>query len=266
MDSLNSVLNLVQRRLGNFSRPERCIFPYTNSQSTQKVSKILCQQSVLPISGAVLRSNISTSNIHQSVFSGGSSITSPKYSSSSLSRRLVFDKSGQTIADFRSRENAQSPNKIRVCSKSRKVKPHSNTINNIHRAVFSLNEGIVPPTSERVSKLLSAVELILNKQSQATTRDFLQLLVIIASCIELIPNARLFMRLIQLHLLYHWKPVCQNLGIKIPFSKHLKGHLRWWLNIENLVMGRSITPWGNVNNSNNRRIKIRVQRSHQQQS
>ncbi|VDI40432.1 Hypothetical predicted protein [Mytilus galloprovincialis] len=110
-------------------------------------------------------------------------------------------------------------------------------------AVFSLKEGIVRPTSERVSKLLSAVELILNKQNQATARDFLQLLGIMASCIELIPNARLFMRPIQLHLLYHWKPVCQNLGIKIPFSKHLKGHLRWWLKIENLVIGRSITPW-----------------------
>ncbi|VDI26756.1 Hypothetical predicted protein, partial [Mytilus galloprovincialis] len=110
-------------------------------------------------------------------------------------------------------------------------------------AVFSLKEGMVRPTSERVSKLLSAVELILNKQNQATARDFLQLLGIMASCIELIPNARLFMRPIQLHLLYHWKPVCQNLGIKIPFSKHLKGHLRWWLKIENLVIGRSITPW-----------------------
>ncbi|VDI67952.1 Hypothetical predicted protein [Mytilus galloprovincialis] len=110
-------------------------------------------------------------------------------------------------------------------------------------AVFSLKEGMVRPTSERVSKLLSAVELILNKQNQATARDFLQLLGIMASCIELIPNARLFMRPIQLHLLYHWKPVCQNLGIKIPCSEHLKGHLRWWLKIENLVIGRSITPW-----------------------
>ena len=48
----------TKRRLGNFSRSERCLFPHTNSRNTQKVSKILCQQSVLPISGAVLRSNI----------------------------------------------------------------------------------------------------------------------------------------------------------------------------------------------------------------
>ncbi|VDI49374.1 Hypothetical predicted protein [Mytilus galloprovincialis] len=41
-------------------------------------------------------------------------------------------------ADFRSRENAKTPNKFRICSKSRKVKPNSNTINNIHRStVFS---------------------------------------------------------------------------------------------------------------------------------
>ena len=98
-------------------------------------------------------------------------------------------------------------------------------------AMFCLKEGIVRPTSERIKM-----------ESQATARDFLHLLVIMASCIELIPNARLFMRPIQLHLLFHWKPSSQILEAKVPFSKLLKSHLKWWLNQENLNKCRSITP------------------------
>ncbi|CAC5423197.1 unnamed protein product [Mytilus coruscus] len=32
-------------------------------------------------------------------------------------------------------------------------------------------------------------------------------------------------------------------SLLLETAKHLKGHLRWWLNIENLIMGRSITLW-----------------------
>ena len=64
-----------------------------------------------------------------------------------------------------------------------------------------------------------------------------------ASYIELILNANLFMRPIQLHLFFHWKPSSQILETKNPFSKHLKSLLKWWLNQKNLNKGRSITPW-----------------------
>ena len=57
----------------------------------------------------------------------------------------------------------------------------------------------------RVEKLLSAVEQIQSKQ-RATDREFLHLLGLIASCLELILNSRLYMRPIQLHLLSFWKP------------------------------------------------------------
>ena len=103
---------------------------------------------------------------------------------------------------------------------------------------FLLNVGLVKPTEERIQKLQKAVWSILRGQNQAT--DFLHLLGIIASCIEIIPNARLFMRPIQLHLLAFWKPSSQNLEKKIPITNHLKMHLNWWLNKCNLLKGRSI--------------------------
>jgi hypothetical protein len=42
-------------------------------------------------------------------------------------------------------------------------------------AMFCLKDGIVRPTSERITKLLLGIENILIKESQATARDFLQL-------------------------------------------------------------------------------------------
>jgi hypothetical protein len=69
--------------------------------------------------------------------------------------------------------------------------------------MFCLKEGIVRPTSERINKLLLGIENILKMESQATVRDCLHLLIIMVFCIELIPNARLFMRPIQLATTEH---------------------------------------------------------------
>ena len=58
-----------------------------------------------------------------------------------------------------------------------------------------------------------------------------------ASCIELVPNARLFMRPIQLYLLQFWKPASMSLQMVIPFNKQLENHLQFWLRKENLLKG-----------------------------
>ena len=61
-----------------------------------------------------------------------------------------------------------------------------------------------------------------------------------ASCLELIPNARLFMRPIQLHLLAFWSHASMDLEAFIPITRHLKSHLQWWLNPANTMKGRSL--------------------------
>ena len=129
---------------------------------------------------------------------------------------------------------------------------------------FLLNVGLVQPTEERIQKLQKAVWSILRGQNQAT--DFLHLLGIIASCIEIIPNARLFMRPIQLHLLAFWKPSSQNLEKKIPITNHFK-------NASKLVVKQKQSVKRKVNSSktgpghcDNRCIKNRLWRSHELQN
>jgi hypothetical protein len=96
------------------------------------------------------------------------------------------------------------------------------------------------PTEDRILSLYLAVKKILNQT--CTARDYFHLLGLKASCIQIIPNARLFMRPIQINLLQLWKPCSQDLNKTIPFSQSLVPDLNWWLNPVNILKGRSVTP------------------------
>ncbi|VDH94104.1 Hypothetical predicted protein [Mytilus galloprovincialis] len=109
-------------------------------------------------------------------------------------------------------------------------------------ALFHLDLGIVMPTQERVLKLQKTVkEMKLKKH--ATAREFLHLLGIMASCIEMIPYARLHMRPIQIYLLSHWRPTSQNLELNVPITQYLISHLIWWSDTANITKGRSLQHW-----------------------
>ena len=84
---------------------------------------------------------------------------------------------------------------------------------------FPLDKGIVLPTPDRMLKLREVVTNMMGKVVPA--RQYLQTLSVMASCIELIPNARLYMRPVQLHLLHWWKPMSRDLKALIPSSEHL---------------------------------------------
>ena len=106
--------------------------------------------------------------------------------------------------------------------------------------LFKLDQGLVLPTPERVAKLQETVRCLMN--GLPTAQQYMKLLGIIASCLELIPNARLFMRPIQLHLLQAWNPAKMSLNYQIPCTKELKSHLQWWLNTANITKGRCFQP------------------------
>ncbi|CAC5426838.1 unnamed protein product [Mytilus coruscus] len=106
-------------------------------------------------------------------------------------------------------------------------------------ALFHLDLGMVMPTQERVLKLQKTVKEMKLK-NHATARDFLHLLGIMASCIEMIPYARLHMRPIQIYLLSHWRPTSQNLELNVPITQYLKSHLILWSDTANITKGRSL--------------------------
>ena len=103
-------------------------------------------------------------------------------------------------------------------------------------AHFLLAKGLVCPTWEKIEKIKEACKLV---RKTPTAQSYLHLLGLMASCIELVPNARLFMRPIQLHLLHFWRPSTMSLQTIVPFNKHVQEHLQFWLNKENLLKGKT---------------------------
>ena len=77
----------------------------------------------------------------------------------------------------------------------------------------------------------------------ASAKQYLTILGIMASCIELIPFARLHMRPIQIHMLHFWKQTSKDLDYQIPVTRHLNEHLTWWLCRVNTLKGRSLQQW-----------------------
>lgn len=104
--------------------------------------------------------------------------------------------------------------------------------------LFKLDLGLVLPTPERIVNLQRAVHNIM--KGVATAHQYMKLLGMIASCLELIPNARLFMRPIQLHLLSVWNPIKMSLNHPIPCTQTLVPHLKWWLHSANITRGRCL--------------------------
>ncbi|XP_045212562.2 uncharacterized protein LOC123563664 [Mercenaria mercenaria] len=105
-------------------------------------------------------------------------------------------------------------------------------------AHFSLGLGLVYPTQDRVQSLKCAVWNLLNGQN--TAHHYMVLLGKIASCLDLIPNARLFMRPIQIHMLQNWSPSRMSMSHQIVVTPSLVPHLKWWLQEANILKGRSL--------------------------
>ena len=103
---------------------------------------------------------------------------------------------------------------------------------------FDLKKGLVFPTQERICSLKRAVLELL--RGNITARQYLVVLGIIASCLELIPNLRLFTRTLQLHLLQNWNPARLLFSYQIALTSQVAHHLKWWLDTRNISKGRPL--------------------------
>ena len=104
--------------------------------------------------------------------------------------------------------------------------------------MFKFDQGLVLPTRDRIQSLFLSVQKVMN--GMVTVRHYMEVLGKMAFCLELIPNARLFMRPVQLHLLRNWTPSKMSLDFQIQCIPNLKVHLKWWLSLANIMQGRSL--------------------------
>ena len=129
------------RRLGNFDRFGRCLSTHSNSCEIQKVSTLLHKRKSVPIHMSLLRSNTSTKDIYQNSDSNCSTFETAKCPTSSLSRRLVHNKSVEEVASVRQRKSAQSSCQTRSYDQARKISTSPKSKSSVHRGSISVGQG-----------------------------------------------------------------------------------------------------------------------------
>ena len=227
-----------KRRLVNNSRSVRRIFPSEDFQASSKISQIQFSGQSLPISSAKFWSNGSAQNLYEIDVSSSSLLEKTKHTSCNIPGRLANFKSDKENVMARSIYCPSSPFRLGfIINKQKSSLVPSQNLTYIGGHFLS-EKGLVFPTPERAQRLRAAALQLF--QGQNTVYHYLVLLGKIASCLELIPNARLFMRPIQLHLLQNWSPVRMTMCCRIPVTPSLKPHLRWWLQEANILQGRSV--------------------------
>ncbi|XP_060594733.1 uncharacterized protein LOC132749068 [Ruditapes philippinarum] len=224
----------MDTRLGIFNRSQRRIHAYPNFPKTSQVSKVCISREMLSVESnvfvaprvftkivSVVAAHLRTQNIRLAVY---------------LDDWLCLNQIHQhLLKDQYVCLNLLIKLGFLVNLEKSNLTPQQ--IITYIGAVFNLKLGLILPTEERFLKIQNAILDLVNGKNKA--QNFLHLLGLMASCLELIPNARLFMRPIQLHLLSFWKPSSYSLDMIIPFTQHLQSHLRWWLNPANIFKGRS---------------------------
>ena len=103
----------------------------------------------------------------------------------------------------------------------------------------ALRQGLCFPTLERLEKLEAAVQVLVSLE-KSTARDFLVILGMMSSLIQIVPWARLHMRPIQLSLLGQWKPSSKQLEAMVSVRESVREHLLWWLDRSNTLAGVKI--------------------------
>ena len=227
------------RRLGHISRSKRCLSTCSNISYTLEISPILHSKPVLSIQSPLFRINFSTKSLHKNSICSGSIPEDSRHKTSCISRRLADCKSEQKAVIVRSRELSQSPEIFRFSVKQRKIDTYPNPNTSLLGGIVSSRQGLnLSHSRENLVKLNLAIENLLT-QEKASALMFLHLLGIMASCIQMIPIARLFMRPVQLHLLSFWRPKfaqhhCTNSSYS---TSEIPSHL--WSSSANTLKGQS---------------------------
>lgn len=178
----------MTRRLGDFSRSA-----HSNIQGAQKIFPFFSRRAAVSIVNTLFRSHTSSASFHNDSLCGGCPSSDELPETSSVLRRWVTSERAADSIITRSREDARFAGQARVCCEFEKVLPGSLSDNNIGSgdcvAKFRKNKKLDTSVRDLLSGMISA-------------RNYLKTLGRMASCIKIIPNARLYMGLIQLHFLH----------------------------------------------------------------
>ena len=106
-------------------------------------------------------------------------------------------------------------------------------------AAIDIPAGLARPSRERVSTIVAAA-LRLRQRRRAPARVWLQFLGYLASLVDVLPDCRLHMRPLQLHLLHHYRPSRDPLTRLVPNPPSTRLILAKWSRTEFLIVGKPL--------------------------
>ena len=108
-------------------------------------------------------------------------------------------------------------------------------------ARLQMNLGLVSLPPEKASNLIKLIKSF--KLDQAyTARRWLVLLGVMASTLQMVQQARLHMRPIQMFLQSRWNRATQGLEYKVTVNQVVLHHLQWWRVRAHLLSGLPLSP------------------------
>lgn len=108
-------------------------------------------------------------------------------------------------------------------------------------SILDFRAGRALPAPERVGNTVQCAWILLECVT-APARLWMRLLGLIASLTAVLPQCKLRMRVIQLHVLSHYSPRRDSLSRQIPNSNKVRLAIRWWTRESNIQPGRAFRP------------------------
>jgi hypothetical protein len=101
---------------------------------------------------------------------------------------------------------------------------------------LDMDQGTVHLPLQKAQRLVQCVKICL-KSVSVTARSLLQLLGLMASCLQVVPGARLLMRPLQLFFLSRWNFHTRPIDQLIPIPESLHQFLVPWSDVQSLIRG-----------------------------
>ena len=228
------------RGVGNLSRLQGCLLPYTNTGTILEISRFHVQGrtykfkalpfglSTAPMEFTVLAKEVKLMAIHKG-------IRIHQY----LDDWLVRARSHQTCLHH-------TQILVKMCQdlgwlvNLEKSEPEPQQVFNFVGYQFDLRSGRVRPTPDRWQSLQGKIQTLLLLPA-CPVRQFMSLIGLLTATEKQVHLGRLHMRPIQWHLKDNWR-VPESLEKVIPLPRSLHPHLQWWLNESNVLQGQPLHP------------------------
>ena len=230
--------------VGHLDRPHRRLFSCPNTSTISKISEISDQKRGFSVSGSSFWCRDSSPRVYSHCQRGQTHSSSQEPQNPSISGRLASSVTNKRSMSQRFGKVSTIGPRTRLAYQFLKIGIPTQKLDFLGYH-FDLRRGLVFPTQKKLDRL-KVQTVSIRKSLVLTPRKLMSFIGTLASLEKTVPLGRLHMRPFQWYLKSHSK-FPQSLDIRIPVTGNFLKHLKWWEDLQNLMVGAPIHP--HVHNS-----------------